>query len=186
MSHLTSSGEPILVGPDSERSTEGVSGRPLYFAVSPLKLVLMSICTMGLYELYWFYKNWVLIKERERTGIMPFWRAVFAYFFCYSLFKSVQASAEAVSPHTSISPGPLAAGWIVVTLLWKLPDPFWLVTYLAVLVLLPVQKVVSGINESVAPDHNKNERFTSWNIVALVVGGLFFALIVLGTFLPEE
>ena len=39
---------------------------PLFFTTSPLKLIVMSICTMGIYDLYWFYKNWKLV--RERTG----------------------------------------------------------------------------------------------------------------------
>jgi hypothetical protein len=28
-----------------------------YFAVSLLKLTVMSICTFGIYDLYWFHKN---------------------------------------------------------------------------------------------------------------------------------
>jgi hypothetical protein len=32
----------------------------------------------------------------------------------------------------SIAPGPLAAGWIVFSILARLPDPFWLATFLAV------------------------------------------------------
>ncbi len=39
---------------------------PYFFTTSTLKLTLMSICTFGIYELYWFYKNWVLIKEGTR------------------------------------------------------------------------------------------------------------------------
>jgi hypothetical protein len=31
---------------------------PMYFPVSRLKLAVMSTCTLGIYELYWFYKNW--------------------------------------------------------------------------------------------------------------------------------
>ena len=41
------------------------SNTPLYFPVSNTKLVLLSVCTLGLYEFYWFYKNWALVKERE-------------------------------------------------------------------------------------------------------------------------
>ena len=185
MSNQDSSKKSISTGQDTKKSTKDISGAPIYFAVSPLKLVLMSICTMGIYELYWFYKNWVLIKERENSDIMPFWRAFFAYFFCYSFFKRVQVSAEAVSLKKSMSPGLLTTGWIIVNILVKLPDPFWLITYFAVIFLLPVQTVVNDINDVVAPGHNKNGNFTGWNILGLVVGGLFFVLILLGTFFPE-
>lgn len=101
----------------------------MYFPVSSLKLVVMSLCTFGIYEIYWFYKNWCIIQERERLDIIPFGRAFFAYFFCYSLFKKTQVTAETRQTQTSIDPGPLAAGWIVLTFLWKLPDPYWLITF---------------------------------------------------------
>lgn len=172
-------------GQGSKQSAENISGAPIYFAVSPLKLVVMSICTVGIYELYWFYKNWVLIKERESLDIMPFWRAFFAFFFCYSFFKKVQASAEGISLQKSISPGILATGWIVVTLLWKLPDPYWIGTYFTVIFLLPIQTVVNKINHSVAPGHDKNGKFTGWNIFCVVVGVLLFFLNLLAMFLPS-
>ena len=157
-----------------------------YFAVSSLKLVLMSICTGGLYQIYWYYQNWVLIKERENLDIMPFWRAFFAILFCYSLFERVHESATKLSIKKSISPGLLAISWIIATFLFKLPPPFLLAGYFNVVFLLSVQQVVNDINESVAPSHNKNESFTGLNILGLVVGGLFFILILFGAFLPEE
>lgn len=151
-----------------------------------MKLVVMSICTIGIYELYWYYKNWRLVKEREELDIMPFWRAFFAYFFCYSLFKRIQASAESQNLQKSISPGLLATGWIVISILWRLPDPYWLATYFAVFFLLPVQAVVNDINRVSNPKHDPNSNFTGWNIAAVVIGGLFFVLGLIGTFLPSE
>ncbi len=66
-----------------------LSPGPLYFPVSLLKLVIMSVVTAGIYEIYWMYKNWALVREREKLDIRPFWRAFFGFFFCYSLFKRV-------------------------------------------------------------------------------------------------
>ena len=51
---------------------------PMYFPVSLLKLVIMSTCTFGIYELYWFYRNWCFVRTREAPEIMPFWRAFFS------------------------------------------------------------------------------------------------------------
>jgi len=67
--------------------------RPLYFPVSVAKLVVMSLVTFGLYEIFWFYKNWQLIKLREHSEIRPFWRAFFAIFYCYTLFKHISLTA---------------------------------------------------------------------------------------------
>ena len=157
-----------------------------YFAVSTLKLVLMSLCTLGFYQFYWFYKNWVLIKEEENLDIMPFWRAVFSILYCYSLFDRIHDSAKALSIKDSLSPGILAIGWIVAKLFWKLPSPFFLAGYLSVFFIMSVQEVVNDINASAAPGHNKNENFTGLNILVLAVGGLFFIGVVFGAFLLEE
>jgi hypothetical protein len=37
-------------------STEGDAEVRL-FAVSPVKLVVLSVCTLGFYQIYWFYKQ---------------------------------------------------------------------------------------------------------------------------------
>ena len=158
----------------------------MYFAVSPLKLVVMSTCTIGFYEFYWYYKHWCFVQEREKSDIMPLGRALFAPLFCYSLFKRIQATEKSHSLPGFIAPGPLAAGWFVFTILYRLPDPYWLITYLAVVFLVPVQMAANAINLATAPNHDRNSTFSKLNLVGIVVGGLFFVLILVGTFLPPQ
>lgn len=185
MSTQDSLEKTISTDQEDKQSTEDISGAPIYFAVSPLKLVVMSIVTVGIYELYWFYKNWFLIQVRESLDIMPFWRNFFAYFFCYSLFKRVKASAAAEPLiKKSMSPGASATGWISATFLATLPNPVWLLSYFAVIFLLPVQATMNDINEFVAPGHDKNAKFSGWNIFGVIVGGVFPLLALFATFLP--
>jgi hypothetical protein len=158
---------------------------PLFFPVSLLKLTLLGFFTFGFYELYWFYKNWRIIKERERLNIQPFWRAFFAYFFCYPLFRRVRDSAREAGAG-DLAAGPLAVGWIILTALWKLPDPYWLVTALAPLCLLPVQRSINRINAIRAPGHEPNARFSAWNIVVVVIGVPLFILGAMGAFIPDQ
>ena len=161
------------------------AGQPVFFPVSPLKLVVMSTVTFGLYEVYWFYKNWKLIKQRtDSGGGMPFFRAFFCVFYCYSLFKEVKiiATSRGLS---SPSPGLIAIVWIVLTISWRLPDPYWLMCLVTPLVLVPIQKVVNNLNTVIAPNHNPNARFSGWNIAGIVVGGIFILLIVIALFLPK-
>ncbi len=63
-------------GNDSDITKE--EAKPLFFPVSITKLIILSICTIGIYEVYWFYKNWEIIKQREYSKISPFWRAIFS------------------------------------------------------------------------------------------------------------
>src|SRR6185437_9327435 len=110
---------------------------PVFFAVSMLKYVVMSIATFGLYQLYWFYMNWKLIKERESTDIQPFWRAVFAVFFCYQCFSRIREYQHPAVAVARLPVGALATCWIILTLLWRLPDPYWWPSALSFLVILP-------------------------------------------------
>lgn len=159
--------------------------KPIYFPVSLIKFVVMHFCTVGMYQFYWFYKNWRLIQERDQSEASPFWRTVFTFIYCYALFEKVRSSAASLKIDQSISVQVLAGGWILLSMLWILPDPYWLINFSSILFLIPVQQAVNRINESMVPGHDRNERFTAWNMVAIVIGGVLFILGVIGTFVPR-
>jgi hypothetical protein len=164
--------------------THADTGEPAFFAVSPLKLVVMSLCTFGLYEFWWFYQNWRIIRMRTKEAIRPFWRTFFAVLFCYQLFLRVRGHGPGL-PAAGLAAGPLAAAWIILTSLWKLPDPWWLVSFLAVFALLPVQSAITKVNDAVAPGHAPNSRFSAWNWGAVAIGGPLFLLGVIATLVPS-
>jgi len=164
---------------------ESLTATP-FFAVSLLKLATLSICSLGLYELFWFYRNWHLIRARDQSGIMPFWRALFAVFFAYSCFARMRDHGVSLGIAPPLAAGALAAAWIITTMTWKLPDPYWLISLLAVAFLLPVQAYVNRINSASVPNHNRNARFSAWNWVAVIVGGGLLVLALAGSLLPQQ
>jgi hypothetical protein len=87
-----------------------------FFAVSPVKLVVLSVCTLGLYQIYWFYKHWVLIKRRSEPLIIPWARAFFGFFWCYSCFEFIRNDERRLGVEPTLPSGPLAIGWIAVSL----------------------------------------------------------------------
>lgn len=155
---------------------------PIYFPVSLTKLVVMHFCTVGMYQLFWFYENWKLILERERSEASPFWKTFFIFIYSFTLFEKIRSSAVSLKIPHSISVHILAAGWIVLSTLWILPDPYGLVALLSIVFLIPVQQAANRVNELLVPGHDRNERFTALNIVAVVIGGLLLILVVIGTF----
>lgn len=157
---------------------------PPFFAVSLFKLVVMSACTAGFYELYWFYRQWQRIREREGSRIMPFWRAFFAVFFCYACFARIRDFGNANGLVSRLRAGLLAAGWVITTMLWRLPDPYWWTSSLSVLFLLPAQEQANRINSATCPVHERNAHFTVWNWIVVVLGGGFMVLALIGTFAP--
>ncbi len=165
---------------DMEASAKQADGAPVFFSVSQTKLLAMSLCTLGMYEYYWFYKNWRIIRDRNHENISPFWRAFFAIFYCHQLFNRVK-SHDSQSSAAKLSASGLAWFWILTAILVRLPDPFWLVIYVGVLALLPVQVAINTINDHESPSHAPNTRFSAWNWVAVVLGGPFFVLVVVVT-----
>jgi hypothetical protein len=157
-----------------------------YFPVSVAKLVVMNCCTLGAYQYYWFYENWQLIKKRECLDIQPFWRTFFAVVYCFPLFGKIEGTGNLLNLRQPISPDVLAGGWVLLSVLSVLPEPYWLVTFLSVVFLVPVQQQINLINERLTPGHDPNKNFSAWNILAVVLGGSFFILAVIVTFVAME
>jgi hypothetical protein len=157
-----------------------------FFAVSLQKLVLMSLCTLGLYQVFWHYKNWEYVKQRENSDIMPFWRAIFSIFFCYSLFRKISEYDAPDADDRKIAAGALAAGWILMNFLGALPDPYSLLSIVSFVLILPVQGRVNRVNDVVAPMHDPNDRYSGWNWFGLIVGGLLLVFAIIGSFIPTE
>jgi len=80
--------EKILekVGVSLDRDTGGALP---FYCVSTMKFSILSLATFGLYELFWFYKNWAIVRARSDRDISPFGRALFSPFFCYSFASAV-------------------------------------------------------------------------------------------------
>jgi len=163
-----------------------VEATPLYFAVSPLKLTVMFFGTVGLYQVYWFYKNWRLVKEREQSNILPALRSLFSYFFCYSLFSRIRTTAEEKHLDVSLPAGVLTLLWVITNLLGNLPDPYWLITFTSIIFLAPAQIAANRINAQVAPGHDGNASFSMGNIITIIIGGLISTAAIISAFIPPQ
>lgn len=69
--------------------------RPLpFYAVSILKLVLLSLATFGYYVVYWHYRQWKAIRDAEGRKLWPIPRAFFAALTGFELYPHIHAAAE--------------------------------------------------------------------------------------------
>ncbi|MEG3987653.1 hypothetical protein QUA13_10975 [Microcoleus sp. S28C3] len=160
------------------------NSQPIFFPVSRLKLFVMSLVTFGLYQIFWFYKNWQLFKAATGSNISPFWRAVFNGIFCYSLITKIRNRAKLRGIDADFSPFLLTLAWFGLALCARLPKPYLLVSFFSVIVLLPVQEIVNELNCLAAPNHNPNSRFSVWNILTIAVGGSLTVLAIVGILRP--
>lgn len=152
-----------------------------FFAVSTRKLAVMFLCTFSLYQYFWLYKNWKIVRDRHGEKLSPVLRTVFAPFFCYSLFSRIR-DHEAAPADGKLAAGPLAGVWIVLSLLGNLPEPYFFLGFFALVPLLTVQTAVNDIHAVAAKGHDPNDAFTPFNWLGIVLGSMFFILALVGTF----
>jgi hypothetical protein len=155
------------------------AGPPVYFAVSRAKLIVMSLATLGFYRVYWFYQHWHRQRERTQEDLSPFWRTVFSIFFAYDLFTRLrdEAGRNGIAPRYRA--GWAAAGYIVPSLMFRLPDPWWLVTLLSVVPLVAVQGTANALNAAITPGADRNGRLSALNVTVVVLGGVLWLLLLL-------
>ena len=85
-----------------------------------------------------------------------------------------------------MSIGPLAAMYFITVAITQAPDPYWLLGFLSFAFILPVNSVAVACNSKLLPNFENNESFSGWNWVAVVLGGVTFALSLVGAFLPQD
>jgi hypothetical protein len=144
------------------------AGETAYFPVSTLKFIVMSVVTGGLYQLYWSYRNWKFVKNHYKRKILPFWRAWFVLFFHYDQVRQIKTDLGA-RVLVDYRPGWLTIAYLVWLLVWRLPEPFSLVTYLDFVPLLPVVAAINAANRVSIPEERMNSRFSGWNLAVIAV-----------------
>jgi hypothetical protein len=157
---------------------------PVFFAVSMLKLTVMSVFTVGFYNVYWFYKNWKCVQQLGDDVNAPV-RAVFYPIVSYGLFRRVREHAARVGVEAGFPAGILALGLFLVYVVGQYVDASGLSALSGVLFLLPVQRTVNAINRKLAPNADPNARFSGVNIFWVVVGGLILVLALIGNLVDE-
>jgi hypothetical protein len=147
----------------------------------------LSIISFGLYEIYWIYKNWSYVKERDNLNIRPFARGWFGIFYCHSLLRRIQEDEEARSIQLpTFSSGGLATGWVILVIMANIIGRVPGITASIIsafipsfLFLVPIQNYVNSIEEKRIPGQPWY-GWSSGHIVCLVVGIIVWAMILTG------
>lgn len=175
---------------EETKDSKAPDAAPRYFNISPLALAALSFLTFGLYELYWFYKQWWAVKQVNPQVKHPAWRAIFSIFYCYSLFKLTLNSAKHHGYAKTYSPGLLAAAYIILALVgnsWGRASELapavdiglWLVFSLSFVPLMYAQQAASFTNKK--RNIPLEKKTTPAEVTLIVIGLLVTFLFLLGT-----
>jgi hypothetical protein len=179
-------GRPMSTAPLTVPAPAAVPGLYPYFPVATHKFVILSLCTLNFYPLYWCYQNWWRIGRRSGEELSPFWRSFFAPIWAFGLFQRIREDARTRGVVVGWSAVLLAALYFTVCFMGALPDEWWLVSQVTFIPFLPVVHTIHQVNDTVSATESRNENYSGGNVAAIVLGGLFLLLAVVGTFLPKE
>lgn len=159
-----------------------------FFSVSTTKLAVMSICTLGLYILYWLYKNFEHIKKTKDgySGISPFWRAFFGPIWAYSCFDHIQDECDEKETNITVYAGLFAFIYFILQATWQLPEPYMLVSYFSFVPFVVANTTTAKLNQIRNPAFIPDGKFRRWNWLALTLGTVMVLLSILGAFLPPQ
>lgn len=156
------------------------SGEALpFYSVSLLKLCVLSVVSLSLYNIYWFYKSWKHISAASGESMRPFWRAVFCVFFCHSLAERVKEKAVAVKGTSSLQPGAIAISFFLLTVIGRLPDPYWLISVLSFVPLAKIVIEIRAVHKAMFPNAELSDSWSWKSYTALSVGAPCAVLLVL-------
>jgi hypothetical protein len=173
---------------------------PLFYVVALRKFALLFVATFGLYQVYWFYKNWSNFKGRMPfasevgTTIWPVPRAVFSVFFVHALFKAVKqhapdkpsVAAWGQSAHATLVVVLILLSNVLSRLSEKIDENFWL-NMAAILIVFPLMVAIRNAQDMINiacddPQGRTNATLTWANYTWIAIGTLCWVLILIGTF----
>ncbi len=173
--------ELVIPGPDE----------PIGFPISPLKLAVMHVATFGLYDIFWAWKNFASLSYPSRNG---FRRMIFALFLSLSLhglLKRFKELGAQLGHNVDIRQNALAISFfllvIISNIILRAKDPALVHFLPGLLVVVPLYLSQSKINElhcALRPNIAVDAKFNVANIIGIVVGGIMWLLILVGSFLP--
>ena len=145
------------------------------------KFIFLSIISFGAYEIWWIYKAWRFYQQKEQLDIIPPARAIFSIFFLNSLLNKILNFAKEKGYDGSYSSTFLFIGFIFGNLLARLPDPFWLISTLSFVFIIPPFKALNYAKQN-STDLIVVEQ-TSYNgrqVILIVIGALLWVSVIVG------
>lgn len=134
-----------------------------YYPVALPKFIVLWSLTFGIYGIYWFYRNWKYVRQRDQSDIMPFARGFFYYLWYYSLFEdlredSIRRYGRPRLPAPAVGAA-LAVAFFILNLAGSFSGYELLFTCIASLLVLPMVNFINHINGHDDPAYRHNSRW---------------------------
>lgn len=146
-----------------------------FYPMSGLKFLILSIGTMGLYDIYWSYRNWHAVKSKYSTDIMPIARGIFSPIWFYPLFSALRRdSLERFDTNKVMYPFIamlFAAAYLIITFASSYSDHILVMVLglLTSLLFMPFVLYINSINNKNDGAYQYNSKWKFRQVVALIL-----------------
>ncbi|QIO05203.1 DUF4234 domain-containing protein [Acinetobacter shaoyimingii] len=157
---------------------------PTQYIISIDKFIILNIFTFGLYHIWWIFKAWRFFLQKDQSDIMPAMRTIFAIIFLYPLFSKILDYAKEKNYSEDFSKPFLLIIYLLLSVIAQAPDPYWIITFLSFLCLIPAFKALNYAKLH-STEFKTIER-TAWGtkyIVTIVIGSIFWMLVLFALYL---
>ena len=180
---------------------DDVEIRRMDVIIDPVRIIVLSILSFGLYFYYWFYLTWKHYRDYTGTENYPFWHALTLFVPIYFLFRvhaHVRSFKELMvegGMTSSLSPGVVVALILLSNLLSIISWRFYYDDSLSNAIVLDIIVVLlnTGLLFWVQTNLNRFWKVTKYIFATnahIGVGEVIFVLVGIlawiGTFLPEN
>jgi hypothetical protein len=143
------------------------SSLPRFHVVGVPKLVFLSLATLGLYQVYWFYKHWSRVHSWTSNPVLPLGKALFAPVFAYRLFRYIREELDARAVPVYFDPTGASLLFVVLSGLVALPEPYSLFALTSVAPLAWAQASVRRLHLDLDPSFEDDTRLGVRTVVAV-------------------
>ncbi|KYQ80712.1 hypothetical protein AWW73_16045 [Acinetobacter lactucae] len=150
--------------------------------ISVNKIIFLSIISLGLYPIWWMFKAWRFFLIKDNLNIMPAARAIFSILFLYSLFNHIKKYAKEQGYPNDFSSGWMYLGYLITSLLVRLPDPYWLISLCSIIFLIPAFKALNYAQKQLNTTIEQ-EKFNTPQIILIIIGSIMWLLIFISFFI---
>jgi hypothetical protein len=186
--------EDIYASPSSNlEDVDSSQFQSEFYVVSKNKFYALYLLTLGLYGIYWHYKNWSINKEKNNDDTWPVMRGLFSIFFTHALFEIVDMKIKDQEKEYKWNPGTVATIVVILNIAINVFDrlsmkniwsPYSDILSVVLLPLLAISthKAQQAINiacNDISGEANSN--FTMWNFLWMFIGGV----LIVGYFFPS-
>lgn len=147
------------------------------------RVVLINILSCGLYNLYWFYKNWQQLKKHNNLDIMPIWRTISLFIPIIGLvvlwehIREIKDYAEAAGVKRTYSTAGMFLLWLLFLIGARLPEPWDYLGLLSAIPLALVQRTLNSYWDIVQPNRVE-AKLQIGEVVVTIIGLLLWAALI--------